>query len=84
MTEFGFMDHMRPVDLPAPATVVLAASAGVARCATLAELEPKLIGEWTKAASAVKRAQGARLGRPQQQTSEIVETIVNDRSQGLS
>ena len=49
-----------------------------------AELERKLIGERTKAALAVKRAQGIRLGRPRQLTSEVVERIVGDRSDGMS
>jgi len=47
-----------------------------------AELERRLIGERTKAALAVKRSQGVRLGRPRTLPDEVVERIVTEREMG--
>jgi DNA invertase Pin-like site-specific DNA recombinase len=41
-----------------------------------AELERRLIGERTKAALAVKRAQGVKLGRPRSLPDDVVGRIV--------
>jgi len=49
-----------------------------------AELERRLIGERTKAALAVKKAQGVRLGRPRTVPDEVVERITSSRAAGLS
>ena len=50
--------------------------------AVFAELERRLIGERTKAALAVKRAQGVKLGRPQTLNVSVVERIVAAREAG--
>lgn len=47
-----------------------------------AELERRLIGERTKAALAVKRSQGVRLGRPRLLPDEVVDRIRFARSHG--
>lgn len=44
--------------------------------AVFAGLERRLIGERTKAALAVRRAQGVRLGRPKKLSQEVVDRIV--------
>jgi len=44
-----------------------------------AELERRLIGERTKAALAVKKAQGIKLGRPRSLPGDVVERIVQAR-----
>ena len=44
-----------------------------------AELERRLIGERTKAALAVKKAQGVKLGRPRSLPDDVVERIVRAR-----
>ena len=49
-----------------------------------AELERRLIGERTKAALAVKKAQGVRLGRPRILPDDVVERIVASRESGLT
>ncbi|MHB1987237.1 MAG: recombinase family protein [Acidimicrobiales bacterium] len=49
-----------------------------------AELERRLIGERTKAALAVKKAQGMRLGRPRTVPHEVVQRITAEREAGLS
>ena len=43
--------------------------------ATFAQFERRLIGQRTKDALAVKRAQGVRLGRPREMSSEAVARI---------
>lgn len=48
----------------------------------VAELERALISDRTKAALAVRKAQGVRLGRPSSLSSEIVASIVADREAG--
>lgn len=50
----------------------------------VAELERALISDRTKAALAVKRSQGVRLGRPSTLPTEVVSGIVADRAAGLS
>jgi DNA invertase Pin-like site-specific DNA recombinase len=52
--------------------------------AVFAELERRLIGERTKAALAVKRAQGVKLGRPRTLSADVVERIRDARAQGGS
>lgn len=52
--------------------------------AVFAELERRLIGQRTKDALAVKRAQGVRLGRPRTLPDAIVDRIVSDRDRGDS
>lgn len=50
----------------------------------VAELERALISDRTKAALAVRKAQGVRLGRPSSLSSEIVAGIAADRAAGHS
>jgi DNA invertase Pin-like site-specific DNA recombinase len=50
--------------------------------AVFAQLERRLIGQRTKEALAVKRAQGVRLGRPPAVPAEVVERIVSERRDG--
>jgi DNA invertase Pin-like site-specific DNA recombinase len=52
--------------------------------AVFAELERRLIGERTKAALAVKRAQGVKLGRPRTLPAHVVQRIRAARTQGAS
>lgn len=52
--------------------------------AVFAELERKLIGQRTRDALAVKRAQGVRLGRPATLPAAVVERIVAERAAGTS
>lgn len=52
--------------------------------AVFAELERRLIGERTKAALAVKKAQGVKLGRPRTLPADVVERIRAVRAQGGS
>lgn len=63
------------VDTSTPAGEAMAAV-----LATFAQFERRLIGERTKAALAVKRAQGVRLGRPRLIPDDIVARIVAERS----
>jgi DNA invertase Pin-like site-specific DNA recombinase len=49
-----------------------------------AQYERSLIGQRTKAALAVKREQGVRLGRPQTLPDDVVERIARARADGLS
>ncbi|WP_028061179.1 recombinase family protein [Candidatus Solirubrobacter pratensis] len=50
--------------------------------ATFAQFERRLIGQRTRDALAVKKAQGVRLGRPRQLADEVVARIVMQREQG--
>lgn len=50
----------------------------------VAELERALISDRTKAALAIKKAQGVRLGRPSQISAEVVERILDARERGDS
>jgi DNA invertase Pin-like site-specific DNA recombinase len=52
--------------------------------ATFAQLERRLIGARTRAALAVKRAQGVRLGRPRSLAVPVVERIAPERAAGAS
>jgi len=52
--------------------------------AVFAQFERRLIGERTKAALAVKKAAGVRLGRPRLIPEEIVARIVTERSSGAT
>lgn len=76
---WGLVALDAPVDTTTPTGAAMTQVMSV-----FAELERKMIGERTRAALAAKRAHGARLGRPQQLTPEIVERIINDRSEGGS
>jgi len=71
------------VALDAPVDTTTPQGAAMAQVlAVFAELERRLIGERTKAALAVKRAQGVRLGRPPTLASHVVERIVTARKLG--
>jgi len=71
------------VALDAPVDTTTPQGAAMAQVlAVFAELERRLIGERTKAALAVKRAQGVRLGRPQTLSADVVERIVAARHAG--
>jgi len=50
--------------------------------ATFVQLERRLIGQRTRDALAVKRAQGVRLGRPRTLSDEVVARIVAERAAG--
>jgi DNA invertase Pin-like site-specific DNA recombinase len=50
--------------------------------AVFAELERRLIGQRTREALAVRRAHGARLGRPRTLSDVVVERIVSERAAG--
>ena len=75
---WGLVALDAPVDTTSPAGAAMTQVMSV-----FAELERKLIGERTKSALAIKRAQGIRLGRPRQLTPEVVERIVSDRGDGM-
>jgi DNA invertase Pin-like site-specific DNA recombinase len=47
--------------------------------ATFAQFERRLIGQRTREALAVKRAEGVRLGRPRETPDEVVERILAER-----
>lgn len=51
--------------------------------ATFAQLERRLIGQRTRDALAVRRAQGVQLGRPRTLPADVVARIVADRAAGL-
>lgn len=71
------------VALDAPVDTTTPQGAAMAQVlAVFAELERRLIGERTKAALAVKRAQGVRLGRPPTLSADVVERIVTSRESG--
>ena len=71
------------VALDAPVDTTTPQGAAMAQVlAVFAELERKLIGERTKAALAVKRAQGVRLGRPSALPAEVVDRILVARESG--
>ncbi len=52
--------------------------------ATFAQFERRLIGQRTKEALAIKRAQGVRLGRPRTLTAEVVERVWRLHRRGAS
>ena len=71
------------VALDAPVDTTTPQGAAMAQVlAVFAELERRLIGERTKAALAVKRAQGVRLGRPPTLSADVVDRIVAARKAG--
>jgi DNA invertase Pin-like site-specific DNA recombinase len=51
--------------------------------ATFAQFERRLIGQRTKDALAVKRAQGVQLGRPREQSEEAIDRIRELRASGM-
>lgn len=51
---------------------------------TFGQLERRMIGQRTRDALAVKRAQGVRLGRPRTLPDAIVDRIITDRDRGES
>lgn len=73
------------VALDAPVDTTTPQGAAMAQVlAVFAELERRLIGERTKAALAVRRAQGVRLGRPQTLSQDVVARIVASRRNGAT
>ena len=52
--------------------------------ATFAQFERRLIGQRTRDALAVKRAQGVRLGRPREISEQVVERVGKLHEAGLS
>lgn len=73
------------VALDAPVDTTTPQGAAMAQVlAVFAELERRLIGERTKAALAVRRAQGVRLGRPRNLPSDVVSRIVESRHSGAT
>lgn len=65
------------VDLSTPSGEVMAHV-----LAAIAQFERRLIGQRTKDALAVLRAQGVRLGRPQVNSHEVVARIASEREAG--
>ncbi len=65
-------------------TTTPAASASANVLASFARCERGSISERTKAALAVKRAQGVRLGRPPQMSQYVIERIRRERAAGKS
>jgi hypothetical protein len=52
--------------------------------ATFSELERRLIGQRTREALAIKRADGVRLGRPRTLSAQVVARVVREREAGGS
>jgi DNA invertase Pin-like site-specific DNA recombinase len=52
--------------------------------ATFAQFERRLIGQRTKDALAVRKRQGAKLGRPRSVGDDVVERIMAERAEGKS
>jgi DNA invertase Pin-like site-specific DNA recombinase len=65
------------IDLDTPMGEAMASMA-----ATFSQLERRLIGQRTRDALAVKRAQGVRLGRPRVLPDDVVARIVREREAG--
>jgi DNA invertase Pin-like site-specific DNA recombinase len=65
-------------------TTTPAAEAMANVLATFAQFERRLIAERTKAALAVKKAQGVRLGRPASIPAQLAKRIVRMRERGLT
>lgn len=76
---WGLVALDAPVDTTTPAGRAMAQILSV-----FAELERRLIGERTKAALAVKRDQGVRLGRPRVLSDKVVARIVKERRAGAT
>jgi DNA invertase Pin-like site-specific DNA recombinase len=75
--EWGLVALDAPVDTTTPQGAAMAQVMAV-----FAELERRLIGERTKAALAIRRAQGVTLGRPTVVSTGIVEGILSSRKSG--
>lgn len=76
---WGLVALDAPVDTTSPQGAAMAQVLAV-----FAELERRLIGERTRAALAVKKAQGVKLGRPRTVAPEVVARIVDARRSGAS
>lgn len=73
------------VALDAPVDTTTPQGAAMAQVlAVFAELERRLIGERTKAALAVRRAQGVRLGRPQTLPTDVRQRILSMRQSAMT
>jgi DNA invertase Pin-like site-specific DNA recombinase len=73
------------VALDAPVDTTTPQGAAMAQViAVFAELERKMIGQRTRDALAVRRAQGVRLGRPPTVPPEVVSRIVGERRSGVT
>ncbi len=71
------------LDCPAdPSTPTGEAMASI--LATFSQLERRLIGQRTREALAIKRAEGVRLGRPRVLAAEVVARVVREREAGRS
>ncbi len=68
-----------PVDLGTPM-----GEAMVSVAAVFSQLERRMISDRTKAALAVKKAQGVRLGRPRVMPDHVVARIARERTSGRS
>lgn len=64
-------------------TATPAGEAAAGMMAVFSQLERRLIGQRTREALAVKRAQGIRLGRPATLNADVVARIVNERNNGV-
>jgi DNA invertase Pin-like site-specific DNA recombinase len=67
------------IDLSTPAGEFMASV-----MASAAQWERRLVGQRTREALAVKRAQGVRLGRPAVLAQDVVNRIVTDRATGMT
>ncbi len=77
--------HWGLVALDAPVDTTTPQGAAMAQVlAVFAELERRLIGERTKAALAVKKAQGVKLGRPRVLSEDVVTRIRDAKDSGAS
>ncbi len=65
-------------------TTTAAAAASASVLASFAHCERRSISERTRAALALKRAQGVRLGRPPQMSQHAIERIRRERAAGSS
>lgn len=63
-------------------TTTPAGEAAAGMMAVFSQLERRLIGQRTREALAVKRAQGVRLGRPSTLSADVVARIVTERKNG--
>lgn len=76
---WGLVALDAPVDTTSPQGAAMAQVLAV-----FAELERRLIGERTKAALAVRKAQGVRLGRPETLSFEVRQRILSMRRTGMT
>ena len=73
------------VALDAPVDTTTPQGAAMAQVlAVFAELERRLIGERTKAALAVRKSQGVRLGRPQTLPMDVRNRVLSMRKSGMT